>query len=100
MMALEVFGGVVLLVLAVAATWMAVVGLLGTVGALRLRRCRSCGHLLAGSVPSRAAVCPYCRHPWLASHVVPIHLHHLLPQEMEPIGRPAPVSHPHRARAL
>ena len=99
MMALEVLAAVVLLVLAAAATWMAVVGLLGAVGALRLRRCRSCGHLRPSWSPQQAGACPYCRHPWVVRHVMPVHLRHLLPGEMEPIGRSAPAGHPPRVRA-
>ncbi len=99
MTALEVLGAAVLLMLAAATTWMAAVGLLGAVGALRLQRCRSCGHLLPHSSPQQPAVCPYCRHPRLARHVMPLHLRHLLPAEMEPISRPAPTGHLPRARA-
>ena len=87
MTTLEVLGAIVLLMLASATAWMAAVGLLGAVGALRLRRCRSCGHLLPRS-SQQPLVCPYCRHPWLTRHVNPVHLRHLLPEEMDPISRP------------
>jgi hypothetical protein len=88
MIALEVIGGVILFTLAVATTWMAIVGLLGAVGAVRLRRCRSCGHLLASAPLRTSGVCLYCRHPWLVRHVMPVHLRHLLPEEMAPAGPP------------
>ena len=84
MIALEVSGVVLLLILAVAATWMMLVGLLGANGAVRLKRCRACGHLLAGGSGRSSGVCPYCRHPWLVRHVMPVHLRHLLPEEMVP----------------
>lgn len=85
MIALEVIAAVVLLGVAAATTWMALVGLMGVGGFVRLRRCRSCGHLVI--VPlGQARVCPYCRHPRLASHISPLRLHHLLPDELEPVG--------------
>lgn len=87
--ALEVVGSVVLLFLVVAATWMAVVGLLGAVGAVRLRRCRACGHLITSGTPRSRSICPYCRHPWLGNHLMPLHLQHFLPGEMTPADVPA-----------
>lgn len=84
MIVVEVVGVAVLLVLVLAATWMAVVGLLGAIGAIHLRRCRSCGHLIASGTPRAPSVCPYCRHPRLLGHLIPVHLHHFLPQEMTP----------------
>lgn len=84
MIALEVTGAVLLLILAVAATWMMLVGLLGAIGAVRLKRCRTCGHLLTGGSGRSSGLCPYCRHPWLVRHVMPVHLRHLLPEEMVP----------------
>ena len=99
MIALEVLGAVVLLVLVAASTWMAVTGLLGAGGIMRLRRCRACGHLRP-SWPRQATFCPYCRHPWAVEHVMPVHLRHFLPGEMEPsrpprVGRhlPGPSAH-------
>lgn len=82
MIGLEVVAGVVLLLLLAVATYMAVVGLMGAVGAVRLKRCRACGHLRAA--PSPGSACAYCRHPWLARHLMPMRLHHLLSNEMEP----------------
>ena len=86
--ALEVVGSVVLLFLVVAATWMAVVGLLGAIGAIRLRRCRSCGHLITRT-PGVRSICPYCRHAWLGNHLMPVHLRHFLPGEMTAADAPA-----------
>jgi hypothetical protein len=80
MIVLEVAGAVVLIGLVVTATWMAIVGLMGITGALRLRRCRECGHLIP-STPQMATGCPYCRHERLARHVIPMRLHHFLPGE-------------------
>lgn len=94
MIALEVIGAVVLFTLAVATTWMAIVGLLGAIGAARLRRCRSCGHLLVGAPLRTSGVCPYCRHRWLVRHVIPVHLRHLLPAEMAPAQPPPPPGTP------
>lgn len=96
MIVLEVVGALILLVLMATTTWMALVGLLGVVGATRLRRCRSCGHFLASGPPRASGDCPYCRHPWLLHHVMPVHLHHLLPEEMapaEPTGTGTKVAH-------
>jgi DNA-directed RNA polymerase subunit RPC12/RpoP len=83
MIALEVAGAVVLLALGLTVTWMAIVGLMGITGAVRLRRCRTCGHLVTTTRQIRSA-CPYCHHPWLGRHVVHMRLHHFLPGEWEP----------------
>jgi hypothetical protein len=91
MIAIEVGGVVLLVVLGVVATWMAVVGLMGAVGAVRLRRCRVCGHIHVGGLEGQPMVCTYCRHPWLAGHLMPVRVHHLFPGEMEPVSTPVPV---------
>lgn len=75
MIVVVVVGAVVLFGLAVAATVMEIVGLLGVAGFLRMRRCHGCGHLLptaARSLPT----CPYCRHLHQPHQV---RLQHLLP---------------------
>lgn len=84
MLVLEVLGILTLIGLALVATWMAVVGLLGVVGNQRLRRCRSCGHLMTSTWRQSPSACPVCRHPWLKRHILPVHLRHLFPAEMEP----------------
>ncbi len=84
MIVLEVLGGVTLAILLLVSTWMAVVGLLGAVG-VAMCRCRACGHLVLTS-PDPDAPCPYCRHPWLANHLMPLRLHHYLPGEFRPRG--------------
>ena len=83
MLVLEALGILAIIGLAVVATWMSVVGLLGVAGNQRLRRCRSCGHLLTTGWKKTPSECPVCRHPWLRRHVFPVHLHHLFPAEME-----------------
>ena len=80
MIALEVAGSVVLLGLAVTAAWMAVVGLMGVTGALRLKRCQACGHLLPAT-PGQTTICPYCRHPRLLHRLAHARLRHYLPGE-------------------
>jgi len=80
MIVVEVVGAVVLITLSVTATWMAIVGLMGATGALRLRRCRTCGHLVT-STPRMPAACPYCRHQRLLRHIIHMRLHHFLPGE-------------------
>jgi hypothetical protein len=87
MLVLEIVAVVVILVLAAGATWMAVVGLVGVASGQRLKRCRSCGHLLTTAWRRPPSQCPVCRHPWLASHVMPVHLVHMFPSEMEPDPR-------------
>ncbi|HET9076463.1 MAG TPA: hypothetical protein VFN68_05985 [Acidimicrobiales bacterium] len=84
MIVVEVVGALVLLLLVGVATGMAVMGLLGVVGAVRLSRCRCCGHLRASGLMRSPGVCLYCRHPWLVRHVMPVHLAHLLPAELIP----------------
>ena len=86
MLVLEVLGILAIVALAVVATWMALTGLVGVAANQRLRRCRSCGHLLTTAWRRQPAECPVCRHPWLASHVMPVHLLHRFPAEMEPGG--------------
>jgi hypothetical protein len=78
MIVLEVAGFVVLLGLAVIATWMAGVGLMGMTGAVRMKRCLSCGHLLTAT-SGATTVCPYCRHPRLFHHFAHARLQHHLP---------------------
>jgi DNA-directed RNA polymerase subunit RPC12/RpoP len=80
MIGVEVAGAVVIIALGVTATWMAIMGLLGVTGAVRLRRCRTCGHLIT-TTPQMAPACPYCRHPRLLAHLVHMRLHHFLPGE-------------------
>jgi DNA-directed RNA polymerase subunit RPC12/RpoP len=80
MIVLAGFGLVVLLALAIAATWMAVVGLMGITGMIRLRRCRGCGHMLP-STRGSTVDCPYCRHPRLLHGFSHARLKHLLPAE-------------------
>lgn len=89
MIALEVVVAVFLLVLATVTTWMAIVGLMGAIGAVRMRRCRSCGHLLPIGRAHPSGICPLCRHSWIGRHVGPVHLRHLLPEEMAPAESPA-----------
>jgi DNA-directed RNA polymerase subunit RPC12/RpoP len=79
MITLEVAAAVAIMALGLTATWMAIVGLLGVTGAIRLRRCRTCGHLIT-TTPNMAPACPYCRHRRLG-HVVHMRLHHFLPGE-------------------
>lgn len=71
-MALEVITFVAVGIFLVIATAMAVAGLLGIAGALRLVRCPACRHLVVAD-PGGAASCPYCRHE-RALHMV--HLDH------------------------
>ena len=92
MVELEVVAAVVLAALLAVATWMAVVGLMGATGAIMLRRCRNCGHLRAAR-PNGSA-CLYCHHPRLARHLMPMRLHHLLSEEMEPMPVHPPVVNP------
>lgn len=80
MVGVEVVAGLILMALLATATWMAIVGLLGVTGCFRLRRCRSCGHLIPTSTPAVAA-CPYCRHPHLPRRIGHTRLHHYLPHE-------------------
>ncbi|HET9732352.1 MAG TPA: hypothetical protein VFP54_06705 [Acidimicrobiales bacterium] len=95
MVALEVLAAVVLFALLVATTWMALVGLMGATGTVRLRRCRSCGHMVVPS-PYRSGVCPYCRHPWLSHHHIGmLQVHHLMPAEMDPTPSAGPVGIKH-----
>lgn len=89
MLVLEVLGILAIIALALVATWMAVVGLVGVAGNQRLKRCRSCGHLMTSSWKQQPAECPVCRHPWFKRHVLPVHLLHLFPSEMEPGPPPA-----------
>jgi hypothetical protein len=91
MIIIEVLGAVALGGLLAVSTWMAVVGLLGALGSTMFR-CQACGHLLVA--PRRpGATCPYCRHPWLASHLTPLHVHHVFPGEMA-AGRLGPGRQP------
>ncbi len=85
MIVLAAIGAVVLALLVAVATWMAIVGLMGAIGAVRFKRCRVCGHLRSGWSLTHPTLCAYCRHPWLVRHVMPVRLHHLLPAEMEPV---------------
>jgi len=84
MIVAEVLSTLILLTLVAITTWMAIVGLMGVIGAVRFKRCRMCGHLRPGGSQGQSAVCPYCRHPWLAHHLMPVRIHHFLPAEMEP----------------
>lgn len=84
MLVLEILAIVVIVALAGAATWMALVGLVGVASNHRLLRCRSCGHLMTSSWKQKQTECPVCRHPWLKRHVLPVRLLHLFPSEMEP----------------
>lgn len=79
MVALEVVGIFVLAMALGLVTWMLWLGLAGAVGAVRLKRCRTCGHLVATWSTSVVA-CPYCRHRHLGrfGHA---RLHHYLPGE-------------------
>jgi hypothetical protein len=79
MLAVEVIAAVVLAAVLFVSTWMAIVGLLGISGMVRMRRCGDCGHLVT-AWPGHA-VCPYCAHPWMAHHLFPVHLRHRLPGE-------------------
>ncbi len=80
MIVLGVAGVVVLLGLAVAATWMGLVGVMGLTGTVCFKRCHACGHLLpVASWP--VTVCPYCRHPRLLHHFAHARLHHYPPGE-------------------
>jgi DNA-directed RNA polymerase subunit RPC12/RpoP len=84
MIGIEVAGALAVAVLATVATWMAIVGLLGVGGFVRMQRCRSCGHLVSTPVGRRVGACPMCSHSHL-SHMVPaVHLTHLLPGELRP----------------
>ena len=80
MIALEIAGFIVLLVMAVSVTWMMFVGLISVVGGVRLRRCRSCGHLLA-AISAEPTGCPYCKHPRLLHRFAHARVHHILPGE-------------------
>ncbi len=82
MIALEIAGPVAIVALGMTATWMAIVGLLGVGGAVRLRRCRTCGHLIT-TTPHLAPACPYCRYPRLLGRAVHMRLHHFLPGEWQ-----------------
>lgn len=84
MIALEIVIGLGVAVLAAAVTWMAIVGLMGVGGMVRLQRCRGCGHLVATPLGQRTVACPICSHPRLAHVLPPVHLAHLLPGEMRP----------------
>jgi RNA polymerase subunit RPABC4/transcription elongation factor Spt4 len=91
MIALEVIAALVLFSLLVATTCMALVGLMGAVSPMRLKRCRACGHLVLPS-PNQAGLCPYCRHPWLSRHHVGLlQVHHFMPAEMEPVHNTGPL---------
>lgn len=80
----EVLGFVVVLGIAVAVTWMAIVGLMGASGVACLKRCRSCRHLHLAWTSANSSKCAYCRHAWLARHVMPMRLRHFFPSEMDP----------------
>jgi hypothetical protein len=79
MIVLEVLGAVVILVLLAVATWMAIVGLEGVLGAIRLQRCRTCGHLVPSS-SEHVAACAFCRvdHS-LHAHFSHVRVHHHSP---------------------
>lgn len=80
----EVVGGVILFGLVLVVTWMAIVGSMGVLGIIRLKRCPACGHFLTRPPAYHPLVCPYCRHPWLVAHVMPVRIRHFLPGEMGP----------------
>lgn len=95
-MVAEVIAAILVVVLAVVATYMAVYGGLGVIGAIRFVRCPECRHMVPRTI-FRPGPCPHCRHAELYHH--PLHsLHeaHLLhrlaahvhePTEGEPLGR-------------
>jgi hypothetical protein len=80
MLAVEIIGGVIVAAILFVSTWMAIVGLLGVTGSVRMRRCRDCGHL-AISWPGHA-MCLFCRHPWMVHHVAMLDVRHRLPGEL------------------
>lgn len=84
MIVVEVLGSVVVLGMAIAVSWMAMVGLMGASGVACLKRCRSCGHLHSAWMSAKPSRCAYCRHAWLARHVMPVRLRHFFPSEMDP----------------
>lgn len=79
MIVLEVVGALVILALLAVATWMAIVGLEGVLGAIRLQRCRTCGHLVPSSSDDVSA-CGFCRvdHA-LHAHLAHVRVHHHSP---------------------
>jgi hypothetical protein len=85
MIVVEVLGSLVVLIMAIAVTWMAIVGLVGATGVVCLKRCRFCGHLHPAWTGTNPPMCAYCRHPWLNRHVMPVRLHHFFPAEMDPV---------------
>lgn len=78
MVVFEVVAFLFLLAMAVAVTLMAVVGLLGVTGVMRLKRCPTCAHLLPCAA-SRSTSCPYCAHPRLLHHFAHARIRHYLP---------------------
>ena len=69
-MAIEVVLGALVVVMLAIATFMALEGIMGAIGAVEIGRCRTCDHLI---VMAKSAACPYCRHPRLA-HAAHLHL--------------------------
>jgi hypothetical protein len=61
----EVLTVALIVALAVAATALIYLGLLGMIGQLYVVRCAACNHLTFSSADLPQASCPYCRHPVL-----------------------------------
>jgi hypothetical protein len=79
MIVLEVAGAIVILALLGVATWMAIVGLEGVLGAIRLQRCHTCGHLGPSSSDAVWA-CAFCRvDHTLHAHLAHARVHHRSP---------------------
>ena len=75
-MIIEVVGGVLVMGLAVATTFAALVGVLGIVGVVRFFRCDHCGRLGIAPASEPVPSCAYCRHSRLAHPVYTLRTRH------------------------
>jgi hypothetical protein len=73
MLIVEIIGAVLVLALAVVVTAGFYLGVLASIGALRLTRCRHCGHLGISAPREPLLLCSRCRHPHLLH---PLRVHH------------------------
>lgn len=82
-MTLEIVIAVLAAVILAVTYWMFWAGLAGSARQLSLKRCRNCGHLRVATSLHRynASECMYCRHPWVAAHLLHNRLRHNFPRE-------------------
>ncbi len=77
-MLLEIVVGVLIVALGLATMVMAIVGLGGMIGAVRIVRCANCRHLVISSGTTVVSSCSSCRHPVLHHPIHALHDVHIV----------------------